>query len=101
MKTILSIKKPNGIFMIFNNYDKEDDFPSFLSFLTSHLGVKMPNIEQHPYSLTADIQMPDGILTAMFHDDTGCCVRLASNDETLANQIAIACYGETGTDLFP
>jgi len=86
------LEKANGIFIIFNDYEHEDDFSCFLDFLGTKLNVVVPNPDLHPYSLTTEIALPEGLVIAMFHDDTGCCVRVGNEARSLADQIINACY---------
>ncbi|MBB3981766.1 hypothetical protein GGR44_001425 [Sphingobium fontiphilum] len=88
------IKKPNGIFIVFNDYEKDDDFQDFINFVVSKLDVDSPESVQFPYSQAAVIDLPGGEITAMFHDDTGCCVRVAPDEQALADLVVRACYGE-------
>lgn len=93
-KTV-KLEKPNGIFVIFNDYEFEDDFSSFLDFLSKKLKVTLTKPTQYPYSLAVEIAQPEGEMTAMFHDDTGCCVRIAPGEQALAlaDHIVHVCYG--------
>jgi hypothetical protein len=95
---ITKLEKSNGIFIIFNDYEYEDDFPCFLDFLELKLNVAVSKPTQFPYSLATEITLPEGVLTAMFHGDTGCCVRVAPGEQSLANYLVYACYGGQNTE---
>lgn len=88
------IKKSKGIFIIFNDYESEDDFKDFVNFVVFKLNVVAPEFVEYPYSQAAVIDLPGGEITAMFHDDTGCCVRVAPDEQALADFVVRACYGE-------
>lgn len=90
-KTV-QLNKPNGIFLIFNDYEYEEDFQEFLAFLTSKLDISLPQAVEHPYSDSAAIQVAGVDITAMFHGDTGCCLLIPIDNQSLTDRIVATCY---------
>ena len=93
-KTV-TVEKPNGIFLIFNDYEYEEDFPKFLKFLASQLRTPPLKLVEHPYSQSAIVPLATGDVTALFHSDTGCCLLVPLGNQLLADQIIVACYPAT------
>jgi hypothetical protein len=83
----------NGIFVCFNEFYSGDMFDAFLEFLRKKLAVNISESTRGPYSSLVDFSFGAIDVTAMFHDDTGCCVRVSDRDLNAARQIVAMCYG--------
>ena len=94
MKKTYSFASENGTFVCFNEYSEEDDFPGFRAFLARALNTVVPSPQENPYSLTSEFKVSGRNVVAMFHGDSGCCIRVEPGDDAVAEQIVRACYGE-------
>lgn len=92
MKKTYLFSNNNGTFVCFNDYENEDDFDEFLSFVCGKIHVAIPPKVQHPYSMTAELVFSGVPVIAMFHSDAGCCLRFDSVNQSLANEIVGICY---------
>lgn len=88
---ILKIMKPNGVYLVFGDFATEDSFPEFLKFLEDKLRVKVGSVEQGPYSMASELSLAGTSFLAMFHDDTGCCLLVASENGDLADSLIDEC----------
>ena len=92
-KKVSILEKSNGIFVVFNDFDRKEDFPLFLDFLKQKLGTEISEPTQYPYSLASEFLVDGEKAIAMFHDDLGCCARVDPGKQELANHIINGCYG--------
>jgi hypothetical protein len=87
------LKKENGTFIFFNDYEYEDDFLPFLDFLRLKLNVAISLPSQLPYSPVVEFAVGDERATAMFYDGVGCCICVPPEHGEFASFIVQACYG--------
>lgn len=92
-KKVSILEKPNGVFVIFNDFDHHEDFSGFLDFLRQKLGINISEPTQYPYSVASEFLIDGENVIAMFHDDLGCCARVDPGNQQLANHIVRDCYG--------
>lgn len=88
---ILQMNKPSGTFIVFCEYDSEDDFDKFLELIHKKLGAEVAGIQQYPCSSMADISFPFGEATAIYQDGIGCAIRIGSSEDDLVKNIIEKC----------
>jgi hypothetical protein len=86
-KNVVMISKDNGIFIIFNDYEDEASFASFLELLVDRLGAEVQQASQYPYSLVSELTVEGKKITAMWRSDIGCFIRVDLVLENLAKEI--------------
>lgn len=88
---ILRLDKPNGVFIIFAEYDSEEVFNSFLRFISQNLGANVADSQQYPYSISAKISFPFGEATAICQEGIGCAIRIKSGEDSVVENIIKRC----------
>jgi len=94
MKKTYKFENDNGIFISFLDYESEDDFSSFLAFLSAKMSIPRPLITVSPYSLIAEFEFRGAILDASYDTDAGCSLRIPPDSELSAEAVIGLCYGE-------
>ena len=82
----------NGIFICFNEFPTEEDFINFVKYLEEKLGTQIRETKKGPYSLLGEAFYKNNLINVMFHEDTGCCIRVDTKNEKLANEIRSLCF---------
>lgn len=82
----------NGTFVCFLDYEEEDDFDSFLSFVFAKLDVKQSSMVESPYSLLVEFAFRGTQLLATYSSDAGCHLRIPPGSELSAKEIVEQCY---------
>lgn len=90
---IIKFQQENGIFLIFNDYENEDDFPEFLEMLKIKLGANVKNVEVIVYCIAAQIIINNVEIIGFFRDDLGCYLKLDVNEISFADEIIAKCGG--------
>ena len=88
---ILQLDKPNGTFIIFGEYDSEEDFTVFLNLLNKELGADVGLQDQNPYSKSANITFSSGNATAIYQGGIGCAIRINPEKADLVAEIVSGC----------
>ncbi|RPA27281.1 hypothetical protein [Shewanella frigidimarina] len=88
---ILQLKKTNGTFIVFCEYDSEDVFSDFLEFIHNKLGANVGTENQYPYSKSAAIIFPFGVATAICQGGIGCALRIDPGEERVVKDIVERC----------
>ena len=87
-----TLSKPNGIFVCLLDYEDESDLTEVIALLEERLGSLFPELKYGPYSSFTETEHVGRPLVAMYHQDTGCCLKLQSHDNRLAAQIVARLY---------
>lgn len=88
---VLQLVKPNGIFIVFVEYESEEVFSSFLEFIHQKLGADVTDVQQHPYSSSAKISFPFGAATAICQGEIGCAIRVDPSEDNIVKNIVDIC----------
>lgn len=87
MKPIYCFSNQNGMFVCFNTFQEEDQFEEFLLFIKEKLLFVVNNTQQGPYSIIGKCEYNKNEFTVMFHEDTGCCIRVENEQQVLFDEI--------------
>lgn len=79
----------HGVYLCFNEFQYEENFPQFLSELSKQLNVSEPDSKQGPYSITAELEYCGESLIVMFHENTGCCVMTRGRDSGVIDKLEL------------
>jgi hypothetical protein len=94
MEKTYQFESKNGLFICFNDFQSENSFNEFKNFICKKLATKETSVEYAPYSVIAETNYKGHSITLMFHEDTGCCIRLDKGKNMLANDILGVCFTE-------
>jgi hypothetical protein len=93
MRKTYTFENENGTFISFLDYESEDDFETFLAFISGKLGVPIPETSLSPYSIFAELKYSETPLTAAYGSDAGCYLRIPPESQLCAREIVEKCYG--------
>lgn len=88
---IIQLEKPNGIFIVFGEYDSEEMFGDFLEFIHQKLGAVIGLVNQHVYLNSAAITFPFGEATAICQGGIGCAIRVDPEKGHVVQNIVEIC----------
>lgn len=71
-KNIYLTKEDKGLFIFFLDYEGEENFEGFLTFLTDEFGMITGEINVYPYNLYADVIYKGIQISATSDDAVGC-----------------------------
>jgi len=89
---ILQLDKPNGVFIVFGEYESEEVFGEFLEYIHKNLGANITDALQHPYSNSAKISFPFGDATAIYQGGIGCAIRIDPGEDSVVKKIVERCF---------
>ena len=88
---IFKLEKINGIFIVFCDYEQEENFLFFLVFLTKKLKVSIPEPTHYPYSIASEFTFHEELITASFSKVIGCFLRVKQTKQLLADELISLC----------
>ena len=89
MEKFYKFENNNGIYVCFNEYQYEEDYPEFLELISKKMNIELPSSWQGPYSIYSEFEYAGHTFVAMFDGYTGCCllIRTAPDAGIIAEEI--------------
>ena len=96
MNKTFTTSNQNGTYISFLEYEYEEDFESFLTFLSSKLNFEASPVSRGPYSLLVEIVVDGSALTASYNTDADCYLYIPAGVKLTSDEIIKRCFGEAG-----
>lgn len=87
MEKFYRFENQTGAFICFNEFQSESDFGAFSELVKKSLGIDIVAIIEGPYSITAKGSYNGVEICLMFHEDTGCCIRVDLEHSIVCEEI--------------